>query len=206
LTKKNIYKETLVIVASKHGQTPIDPSKYGTVDPDAVTNATKVDVLFQTVRCTHSLSTAYTDTRDQSDDIALIFLKNHSDTQTAANNLAKDRDALKIDDIIFGQRLISEGYGNPKTDTAVPDIIVRPKLGIIFTTTNASTKIAEHGGISVDDTHVACFVSNPMLKKAQFNQLVSTRQVAPTILSALGLDVKALKGAQAEGTTVLDGF
>ena len=50
LTEKNLYKDTLIIVASKHVQTPIDPTKYGTVDPAAVTNATKVDVDFQTVR------------------------------------------------------------------------------------------------------------------------------------------------------------
>lgn len=49
LTKKGIYDETLIIVASKHGQTPIDPTKYATVLPDAVTNATGVDVAFQTV-------------------------------------------------------------------------------------------------------------------------------------------------------------
>jgi hypothetical protein len=49
LTEKNLIEDTLIIVASKHGQAPIDITKYGTVDPDAVTNATKVDVLFQTV-------------------------------------------------------------------------------------------------------------------------------------------------------------
>lgn len=112
--------------------------------------------------------------------------------------------ALKIDDIIFGERLISEGFGNPLNDTAVPDIIVRPQLGVIYT--NSKAKIAEHGGISNDDRNVACFLSNPKLQKTQFTNQVSTQQVAPTILAALGLDVQALKGAQIEGTTVLNGF
>ena len=58
----------------------------------------------------------------------------------------------------------------------------------------------------MDDRHVACFVSNPMLKKKQFDGLVSTKQVAPTVLTALGLDVTALKRAKAEGTKVLNGF
>ena len=49
LIEKNIYDKTLIVIASKHGQTPIDPTKYGKVDPQAVTNATGVDVLFQTV-------------------------------------------------------------------------------------------------------------------------------------------------------------
>lgn len=143
---------------------------------------------------------------NQSDDIALIFLTNNSDTQTAVQNLNKSRDALKIDDIIFGDRLISEGFGNPQTDKAVPDIIVRPQLGIIYTKTNATTKIAEHGGISDDDRHVACFASNPKLKKTQFKKKISTKEVAPTILKVLGLDVGALEGAKKEDTAVLDGF
>ena len=36
--------------------------------------------------------------------------------------------------------------------------------------------------------------------------MVSTKQVAPTILTALGLDAKVLTGAEAEDTKVLDGF
>jgi phosphoglycerol transferase MdoB-like AlkP superfamily enzyme len=56
LKQKNIYDDTLFIVASKHGQAPIDPTKYGKVDPTAVTNATGVDILWQTVSC-HILCT-----------------------------------------------------------------------------------------------------------------------------------------------------
>jgi hypothetical protein len=141
---------------------------------------------------------------DQSDDIALIFLKNHNDTKTAVKNLEAARDALKIQDMIFGHRLTSEGFGNPLTDPAVPDIIVRPQLGVIYTESTA--KIAEHGGFSADDTHVACFASNPKLKKTQFNKMVSTKQVGVTVLKALGLKVGELKGAKMEGTKVLPGF
>lgn len=49
LKAKKIYDDTLIIVASKHGQAPIDPSKYSKVNAKLVTNATKVDVVFQTV-------------------------------------------------------------------------------------------------------------------------------------------------------------
>jgi len=187
LIAKGIYDKTLIIIVSKHGQAPIDPIKFAEVDPQAVTNATGVDVLFQT-----------------SDDIALIFLKNHADTQTAVRNLSKKRTALRIREIISGDALIAQGFGDPKKDPAVPDIIVAPDVGVIYTTSTA--KIAEHGGISDDDRHVACFASNPSLKKTQFTKKVSTKQVAATILSALGLDPKALEGVKAEGTKVLEGF
>ena len=86
----------------------------------------------------------------------------------------------------------------------MPHIIVRPNLGTCYTTSKA--KIAEHGGFSDDDRKVACFVSNPGLKKQVVSHRVSTRQVAPTILKALGLKPKSLQAVVKEGTTVLDGF
>lgn len=49
LKSKGIYENTLIIVASKHGQAAIDPTKYEKILPKAVTNATKVGVAFQTV-------------------------------------------------------------------------------------------------------------------------------------------------------------
>jgi hypothetical protein len=96
------------------------------------------------------------------------------------------------------------GFGNPLEDPAVPDIIVQPELGTIYTT--STSKIAEHGGISDDDRKVACFVSSPGLKGTKFGGTTSTRQVAPTVLKALGLDPNKLAGVEIEGTRVLEGF
>ncbi|OBT61845.1 hypothetical protein VE03_08811 [Pseudogymnoascus sp. 23342-1-I1] len=187
LKAKGIYDETLITVVSKHGQSPIDPAKYAKINGDLISAATGVDVLQATT-----------------DDIALIFLKDQTKTAAAVAGLNKQRAALKIEDIIYGDRLIELGFGNPLTDSAVPDIIVRPTEGIVYTTSTA--KIAEHGGINEDDRKVACFVSAPGLKKKQVKHKISTRQLAPTILKALGLDPKALKGVVAEGTEVLHGF
>ena len=55
LKSKGIYDSTLIIVASKHGQAAIDPTKYEKIPPKAVTNATKVEVTFQTVSAPSSL-------------------------------------------------------------------------------------------------------------------------------------------------------
>lgn len=103
-----------------------------------------------------------------------------------------------------GGQLTAFGFGDPLKDPAIPDIIVQPMLGVIYTT--STKKIAEHGGFSREDQHVACFVSSPRLKKKKFSKLVSTKQVAPTILKALGLDPKALEGAVAESTKALNGL
>jgi len=118
--------------------------------------------------------------------------------------LNRNRDNLKIDDIISGNRLTYLGYGDPKTYPAVPDIIVRPQAGIIYITSTA--KIAEHGGLSDDDRKVACFASATNLQKTVFDHQVHTTQFAPTILQALGLDPNAIKGVVAENTKVIAGF
>ncbi|KAK5757682.1 hypothetical protein LTS12_012141 [Elasticomyces elasticus] len=187
LKAKNLYNDTLILVASKHGQAPIDRSLYAKVDPECITNATGVNVAFQT-----------------SDDIALIFLNNSADASTAAANLRAKAAECKIRSVIYGQNLTDSGFGDPATDPAVPDIIVQPELGVIYTT--SSKKVAEHGGISSDDRLVACFASNPRLKREVFSQRVYTTQVAPTVLKALGLDPGALQGVQKEGTNLLPGF
>lgn len=186
LKTKGIYEETLIIVASKHGQAPIDPTKLRKIDKKLLSPIIVVPVDFITT-----------------DDVALIFLKNSADTDAAVANLNKHRVDLAIADIIYGPRLIAEGYGNPATDTAVPNIIIRVVEGVIYTT---ASKVAEHGGLNEDDRHVACFVSSPKLHAKKYGCRVSTTQVAPTILKALGLDLGKLQGAKAEGTTVLDGF
>jgi predicted AlkP superfamily pyrophosphatase or phosphodiesterase len=86
----------------------------------------------------------------------------------------------------------------------VPDIIVQPHAGIIYTTSTA--KIAKHGGLSDDDCQVACFASATNLQKTVFDHQVHTNQFAPTILQALGLDPNALKGVVTENAKVIDGF
>lgn len=48
LKAKGLYEDTLIIVASKHGQNPIDPSIFTKVDPTEITNKTGVPVEWQT--------------------------------------------------------------------------------------------------------------------------------------------------------------
>ncbi len=133
-----------------------------------------------------------------------MFLNYSSDTAAVVADLMAKKDALKINETISGAALIAQGFGDPTKDPAVPDIIIRPNLGTCYYSGKAKT--AEHGGLSDDDRKVACFVSNPSLKKTVYSRQVSTKQVAPTILKALGLNPKSLKGVVAERTELLPGF
>jgi arylsulfatase A-like enzyme len=87
----------------------------------------------------------------------------------------------------------------------VPDIIVQPQMGVVYTT--SSTKLAEHGGFTHDDTNVMLLVSNPGFGNSRsITTHVETAQVAPTILEALGLNPQRLDAVQIEGTQVLPGL
>jgi len=96
----------------------------------------------------------------------LIWLKDQNDVNKAVDGLRKNKTLLAISDIIYGDLLVTEGYGIPKTDSAVPDIIIVPELDVIYT--SSTSKIAEHGGFSSNDRNVACLASNPSLKKQVF--------------------------------------
>jgi arylsulfatase A-like enzyme len=49
-------------------------------------------------------------------------------------------------------------------------------------------------------------VSNPNIGPSTIDSFVETMQVAPTILSILGLDPNSLQAVQKEGTPVLPGL
>jgi len=57
--------------------------------------------------------------------------------------------------------------------------------------------LAEHGGFAHDDRNVALLVAHPALHSCVFNDEVETRQIAPTILNALGIDEERARRAYA---------
>ena len=69
--------------------------------------------------------------------------------------------------------------------------------------TGSTAKQEEHGGFSHDDTNVMMLLSNPSFRSETVYSDVSTAQVAPTILKALGLNPRNLQAVQLEGTSVL---
>jgi hypothetical protein len=71
--------------------------------------------------------------------------------------------------------------------------------------TGSSKKQEEHGGFAHDDTNVMILLSNPTLEPKTVGSFVETRQVAPTILKALGLNPHHLAAVQKEGTQILPG-
>jgi hypothetical protein len=95
-------------------------------------------------------------------------------------------------------------FGDPLTDSRTPDIIVRPNYGTIYT--GSTAKNAEHGGYNYSDTNVGLLVSIAGLPTKTIKSPVTTAQVAPTILRALGLDPQALRSVRVEKTHPLPGI
>jgi hypothetical protein len=89
----------------------------------------------------------------------------------------------------------------PSGDPRTPDILVTPDIGVTYS--GSTKKQAEHGGFSHDDTNVMMLLSNPSLKAKTITIPVTTMQVAPTVLKALGLNPSALQSVQQEGTATL---
>ena len=201
---RGLYESTLIIITAKHGQSPIDPNRYDAIPGHSGTNgespATVLDAAGY-IPASESPSGALGSTED---DVSLLWLKSAADTLPAVQLLETNASTVGLGQIYYGSTL-ALNYNAPglppSGDPRTPDIIVTPNVGVTYT--GSSKKLAEHGGFAHDDTNVILLVSNPGYIPRTVYTGVSTNQVAPTILSALGLDPRALDGVRLEGTPVL---
>ena len=195
------YDSTLILVTAKHGQSPIDPSLYkpnGTVTP--------ATLLESELPFSESPANP-TGIGPTEDDVSLLWLKNGANVANAVTTLETNAAAIGLGQIFYGPTL-SLNYGvpglEPGQDPRTPDIIVTPNVGVTYS--NSKAKQAEHGGFSHDDTNVVLLLEHPGLTAKTVSAPVTTSQVAPTILTALGLDRNALQAVGAEGTGILPGL
>ena len=191
LRHRGLLDETLIIVTAKHGQSPIDKSAVMKVDPDAV--AALIDSIAPVAGHIE-------------DDVLLYWLKDPSQAAAAASVLLHPPTGSVAPDVEVVMTTSTEAtyrtmFGDPTKDARTPDLIVKPRHGVIYT--RSRKKDAEHGGFADDDAHVGLLVSSPRLEARVVDDEVRTKQVAPTILRALGLDPQALDAVRAEGTRVL---
>jgi hypothetical protein len=196
LRKEGLFDRTLIIITAKHGQSPIDRDRLRTL---TAANSGSFGPI--TTRPSEILAADAAHVTQ--DDIALVWLTNSSTTSADVALLQANANGAAIQTIFAGGSIISM-FGNPLTDTRVPDIAVQPEPGVIYT--SSTGKIAEHGGFAPDDVHVGLLVSMPSLEGERVGAPVTTRQVAPTILKVLGLNPQLLKAVQLEQTKVLPGI
>ncbi len=198
LKKQNLYDSTLIIITAKHGQSPIDPSALLRIPGDNSTLEPPSQVLSPA-----SIGPGMPVAQAIEDDVSLMWLTDQTQTAADIATLSANR-ALFGGGEIFGGNALQLSFSDPALDSRTPDLIVAPNVGVVYT--GGTKKVSEHGGFAIDDRNVLLIVSNSSFSPKLFTGAVETRQVAPTILQALGYDPSALLAVQKEGTEVLPGL
>ena len=195
LDAQGLASSTLVIITAKHGDGPLDLRRHRII-PDSL--------LPKIINQAHPgvLADAY-----QDGTLVSIWLKDQSQTAAVVNTLSRPdiESELDIKRILSGISL-KLLFDDPLNDPRIPDIVIEPNLGGIYTDAD-STFLMEHGGFSDDDTHVALLMAGPgMPRNRVIKTAVQTTQIAPTILQELGLNPQSLQAVRMEHTRTLPGL
>jgi hypothetical protein len=198
LKDAGIFDSTLLIVTAKHGESPIDPTRY--VGDGTNTPAT---LLGNAIPYSESPLNP-NGIGATEDDVSVLWLKKGASVNSAVELLEKNAQKIGMGEILYGPSL-APNYGigglDQGQDPRTPDIIVLPNVGVTYT--GSATTIEDHGGFGHDDTNVVMLFENPGFKASTVTTDVSTAQIAPTILEALGLNPLDLSAVRAEGTIAL---
>jgi hypothetical protein len=205
LKKQNVFDSTTIIITAKHGQSPIDTHRFveiPTTSPAGLLSGTLPG--YPTVYLPDSEINQIGPTED---DVSLLWLKPGASLLGAVGVIESAGTSAGLGQIFYGpslQTMFGVPGVPPGGDPRVPDIIVQPNVGVIYS--GSPNKQAEHGGFAHDDTNVMLLVSNPHIHSSTITTFVETTRVAPTILKVLGLDPNSLDAVQKEGTQVLPGL
>jgi Type I phosphodiesterase / nucleotide pyrophosphatase len=200
LKRAGIYDDTLLIVTAKHGDSPIDPTRYV-----ADGNNTPATLLGSAIPYSESPLNP-TGIGATEDDVSVLWLNKGASVNDAVALLENNAAAIGLGEIFYGPSLwvnYNHGGWDAGQDPRTPDIIVTPNIGVTYS--GATTMIGDHGGFAHDDTNVPMLVANPRFTARTVSSATTTAQVAPTIVMALGLDPMALDAVRLEGTPVLPG-
>lgn len=221
LKKAGHYGDTTIVLSAKHGQSPIDGAALNRIDDAAI-----IDGLNAAWQSAHPSSAQPLVAGSLNDDGMLLwfgngdrtaqayrfatdFLTHYDGTGTGSDGHAASTDITKnpVPYRSAGLREIHAGpdaaqfVGTTQNDPRVPDLIGVVQHGVVYT--GKTKKIAEHGGDDPQDRNVPLVVAGPRIHHALDSEAVETTQIAPTILTLLGLDPRELQAVQAEHTAVL---
>ena len=198
LKTAGIYDSTLIIITAKHGESPIDPTRYVANGSD--TPATLLgDLIPYTESPLNGTGIGATE-----DDVSVLWLKKGVNVSVAEEMLESDAAEIGLGQIYYGATLAlnyNQGGWEASDDPRTPDIIVAPNVGMTYS--GSTSMIGDHGGFAHDDTNVIMLVSHPSFKPQTVSTATTTTQVAPTMVQALGLNPNLLDAVNIEGTSVL---
>jgi hypothetical protein len=209
---QGLASSTAIIISAKHGQSPTNPNDLARV-PDAPIIAAVNAAWTAAHPGAGALVIFSTD-----DDGMLWWLSNRSQSaadfvkhyllshSAAGNNIGGNPVTVSASGLtkVYAGAASAAYFGVPNSDPRHPDIFGIVQHGVVYT--GGEAKIAEHGGAGFQDRNVPILVDLPGLQQGEaISAQVETTQIAPTILTLLGLDPHALQAVQIEHTRVLPG-
>jgi arylsulfatase A-like enzyme len=211
LRQQGLLSSTTVILSAKHGQSPIETTSLKRIDDGNVIDALNAAWVANggsgdLVAFAIDDDAMYIWLNDRSQaalDFARTFLLGYS--QPASAHAATDYSGAAVGFSSSGLTSVLDGpalFGVPASDARVPDLVGVVQHGVVYT--GGTKKIAEHGGSDPQDRHVPLIVFGAGASaRGMVASPVETTEIAPTILSLLGLDPHSLQAVQNEGTPVL---
>jgi hypothetical protein len=209
---QGLTDSTAIIFSAKHGQSPTSPADLKRV-PDAPIIAAVNAAWTAAHPGAGALVVFSTD-----DDGMLWWLSNRSQAaadfvrqyllthSAAGNNISGGPVTVPASGLtrVYAGAQSAAYFGVRSSDPRHPDVFGIVQHGVVYT--GGQSKIAEHGGAGFQDRNVPILVDAPGLHHGgEISSQVETTQIAPTILSLLGLNPQALQAVQIEHTPSLPG-
>ena len=203
---------TAIVLTAKHGQSPQNNAQLQRIDDGPI-----ISGINAAWASTHTSAPPLV-VQEADDDGMLLwlsdrsqaaadFVKNYLLTNSAqAVNYAGQTVTVPQSGLsqVFAGADSAQYFGVPSSDPRHPNVFGISQVGTIYT---GGSKIAEHGGANPADRDVPLVVYAPGTVAAnQSSTGVETTQVAPTILSLLGLSPNSLQAVEEQGTQVLPGI
>ena len=213
IQKDGLTNSTAIIISAKHGQSPTNPNNLSRVPDSPIISA--INSAWAVSHPSNpNLVVFATD-----DDGMLLWLSDRSqpaanfvkryllDHPAAGNNINDQPITVSSSGLrhVYAGEGAANFIGVPAGDPRVPDIIGIAQHGVVYT--GGTSKIAEYGGDDTQDRNVPILVVLPgQTTGSTISTPVETTQIAPTILTLLGLDPNQLQAVQIEHTQVLPGI
>ena len=218
LRNHHLDSSTTVILSAKHGQSPQDAASLTRIDDGPIIDG--LNAAWRAAGHTGSdlvagasdddgLLVWLSDRSQQAADFASAFVTGYSGNGTGSDGKAKATNAAGAAKAytsaglttVYAGQAAAAFIGVPHSDSRVPDLIGIAQHGTVFT--GGTKKIAEHGGDDPQDRHVPLVVAGPSVVPGVDSNAVETTQIAPTILSVLGINPRSLQAVDREHTPVL---
>jgi hypothetical protein len=216
INAQGLGSSTAIILSAKHGQSPDTPSALTRIADGPIIDG--LNAAWQAATSTTATLVAFSidddgmllwlnDRSAAATDFAKQYLLAHSGTGTDIAGSPKPYTQSGLATVYAGEAA-ADYFGVGIGDSRVPDVFGVSQVGVVYT--GGTAKIAEHGGANPQDRDVPLVVTTagPGAVKAighgrADHGTVETTQIAPTILTLLGLDPAQLQAVQIEHTKSL---